>query len=203
MFDFNEANKLLENDHADNSEVIFNVTENSVLTPDQAAEQLRASIDIAPLVKKAEGYEISNVEQATQALSMALQARKLATAMIESKKQITRPQLDFQRAINKIAGDYIDKLTSIENNLKDKIESWIDTNTDAAYSSGLDSIQVTDGSLKRVNTWCFEIENTGDVPFEFLCADMEEIEKAIKGGVRSIPGVKIFLKQEIKLRVKN
>lgn len=203
MFDFNEANKLLENDREENNENTFLVTENPALTPEQAADQLRASIDIAPLVKKAEGYEISNVEQATQALSMALQARKLATAMIESKKEITRPQLNFQRAINKIAGDYIDKLTAIENNLKDKIESWIDTNTDAAYSSGLDSIQVTDGSLKRVNTWCFEIENTVDIPFEFLCADMEEIDKAIKGGVRSIPGVKIFLKQEIKLRVKN
>lgn len=202
MFDFKEANKLLEKECVENNETTFLVTENP-MTGEEAAEQLRKSINIDPLVEKAEGYQIANVEQATQALSMALQARKLSSALIASKKEITKPQVDFQRAINKLASDYIAKLEGIENNLKDKIEAWIDTNTDAAYTSGLDGIQVSDGSLKRVNTWCFEIEDTAEIPFEFLCADMEEIEKAIKGGMRTIPGVKIFLKQEIKLRVKN
>jgi len=193
MFDFKEANKLLTE----------TPVENSLLTAEQAAQQLRASIDIEPLVKMAEGYEIYTVEGATEALSMALQARKLATAMIESKKEITRPQIDFQKAINKLAGDYIEKLASIEKGLTEKLEQWIEDIGDSAYSSGLDSIQVTDGSLKRVSTWCFDVENIDEVPLEYLCVNHEEINKAIKGGMRNIPGVKIFLKKEVKLRVKN
>ena len=208
MFDFNEANKMLDIDETElcltSPEVKKNYLEiESIQTAEQAAQKLRASIDIMPLVKMAEGYEIYTVEGATEALSMALQARKLATAMIESKKEITRPQLDFQKAINKLAGDYIEKLTAIEKRLTVKLEQWIEESTDSAYSSGLDAIQVTDGSLKRVNTWCFEVENSPDIPIEYRCVDREGIEKAIKSGIRHIPGVKIFQKQEIKLRVKN
>lgn len=201
MFNFSEANELLKDEaEVASVEIIAQVAEPQA---DQAVENLKNSIDIQPLVDKAHGYEIANVEQATQALSMALQARKLASALLESKKEILRPQMTLQQAVNKLVADYREKLEEIENNLKDKIEKWIDTNTDQAYSSGLDAIQVPDGSLKRVNTWHFEIEDTAAIPFEFICADQEAIEKAVKAGVRNIPGVKIFLKQEIKLRVKN
>jgi predicted phage tail protein len=199
MFDFNEANELLKDENqVANVEVI-----GSAIHSEKAVEDLKNSIDIQPLLDKAKSYEIANVEQATQALSMALQARKLATALLNSKKEILRPQMDLQQAVNKLVADYRDKLEEIENNLKDKIEKWIDNSTEEAFSSGLDSIQVTDGSLKRVNTWCFEIEDTAAIPFEYICADQEAIDKAVKSGLRSIPGVKIFLKQEIKLRVKN
>jgi predicted phage tail protein len=201
MFDFNEANELLK-DEGNTLPALANRSAGEY-TSDQAVKDLKDSIDIQPLIEKAQGYEIANVEQATQALSMALQARKLATALLNSKKEILRPQMDLQQAVNKLVADYRDKLEAIENNLKDKIEHWIDNSTDEAFTSGLDSIQVTDGSLKRVNTWCFEIEDTASIPFEYICADQEAIDKAIKSGVRTIPGVKVFLKQEIKLRVKN
>lgn len=196
MFDFNAANKLLETPNT--SEL-----PNTSITLDQAVDQLRSSINIEPLVAQAEGYEIDTVEHATQALSMALQARKLATAIQTSKKEITRPQLDFQKAVNKLAGDYLDKLERIENNLKGKIENWIDSNTDYAYSSGLDSIQVPDGSLKRVNRWEFSVTDPDAIPREFMCANFDAIQKCIDGGIRNIPGIEISLKQEIKLRVKN
>lgn len=204
MFDFEEANKLLDSEkHVENKELIFNVTENPPMTADQAIQKLSEGIKIDSLIKQAESYQIANVEQATQALSMALQARKMTTALIDSKKEITKPQVDFQRAVNKLVADFTEKLTEIENNLKNKIEIWIDTSTEEGFTSGLDSIQVPDGSLKRVTTWEFEVERTEDIPFEYLCADMEEIQKAVKGGLRHIPGVKIFCKQEVKLRVKN
>ncbi len=208
MFDFQEANKLLESESTElcltspEALKIYEEQSNNHKA-EQAVEKLRETIKIDGLVKQAEGYEIANVEQATQALSMALQARKLTTALLDSKKEITKPQLDFQRAVNKLVADYTEKLQAIENGLKDKIENWIDTSTEEGFTSGLDSIQVPDGSLKRVTTWEFDVENTADIPFEYLCADQEAITKAIKGGLRHIPGVKIYAKQEVKLRVKN
>lgn len=200
MFDFEEANKMLESEE---TEICLPVNEVIPYSAEQAVAKLRESVNIDGLVKQAEGYEIENVETATNALSMALQARKLVSALIDSKKEITKPQLDFQRAVNKLVADYTEKLQAIENNLKDKIETWIDTSTEQGFTSGLDSIQVPDGSLKRVTTWEFDIEDTASIPFEYICADIEAIQKAVKGGVRNIPGVKIYTKSEIKLRVKN
>ena len=200
MFDFEEANKMLESEE---TEICLPVNEAIPYSAEQAVAKLRESVNIDGLVKQAEGYEIENVETATNALSMALQARKLVSALIDSKKEITKPQLDFQRAVNKLVADYTEKLQAIENNLKDKIETWIDTSTEQGFTSGLDSIQVPDGSLKRVTTWEFDIEDTASIPFEYICADIEAIQKAVKGGVRHIPGVKIYTKQEVKLRVKN
>lgn len=200
MFDFEEANKMLESEE---TEICFPVSNLLPMSAQSALDEIKSKIDIQPLVKQSEGYEIANVEQATQALSMALQARKLVTALIDSKKEITKPQLDFQRAVNKLVADYTEKLQSIENGLKDKIEVWIDESTEQGFTSGLDSIQVPDGSLKRVTTWEFDVEDSSEIPFEYMTPDIEGITKAIKGGVRHIPGVKIYTKQEVKLRVKN
>lgn len=200
MFDFEEANKMLESEE---TEICLPVSNLLPMSAHSALDEIKSKIDIQPLVKQSEGYEIANVEQATQALSMALQARKLVTALIDSKKEITKPQLDFQRAVNKLVADYTEKLQSIENGLKDKIEVWIDESTEQGFTSGLDSIQVPDGSLKRVTTWEFDVEDSSEIPFEYMTPDIEGITKAIKGGVRHIPGVKIYTKQEVKLRVKN
>lgn len=200
MFDFEEANKMLEDEK---NEICLPSTNLLPISAAQAVELLATKFSIEPLVNQAEGYEIANVEQATQALSMALQARKFVTALIDSKKEITKPQVDFQRAVNKLVADFTDKLQAIENNLKDKIEVWIDDSTEAGFTSGLDSIQVPDGSLKRVTTWEFDVEDSKEIPFEYMTPDIDGINKAIKGGVRQIPGVKIFTKTEVKLRVKN
>lgn len=199
MFDFKKATELLD----ETEENLPAIVEEMTMTSEQAVEKLRESIKIDALQKQASDFTIANVEHATNALSMALQARKLSAGLIESKREITKPQMDFQRAINKLVSDYVSKLEEIENNLKDKIETWINTTTDEAFSSGLDSIQVIDGSLKRVNTWVYEVEDSAQVPFEYMCPDTEAIEKAIKSGLRNIPGVRVFMKQEIKLRVKN
>lgn len=207
MFDFEEANKLLDEQNEvcltskESLAIIDKISDQSKV--EKALALITDKIDIEPLVAQAEGYEIASVETATQALSMALQARKLVTALIDSKKEITKPQLDFQRAVNKLVADYTEKLQKIEDNLKSKLEGWIDTNTGEGFTSGLDAIQVPDGSLKRVTTWQFDVEDTASIPFEYICADVEAIEKAVKAGVRNIPGVKIYAKTEVKLRVKN
>lgn len=196
MFDFEKANEMLQANSNENEIIDMN-------SPEFAVKSLNIEISVQPLVLKAEKYEVANVEEAMQALSMALQARKLATALIDSKKEITKPQIDYQKAVNKLVEDYTNKLKKIEENLKDKIEKWIDQSADLAYASGLEGIQVEDGSLKRVNKWDFRILDERDVPREYLQVDVAAIEKDIKSGVREIPGVEIYLKQETKLRVKN
>lgn len=48
--------------------------------------------------------------------------------------------------------------------------------------------------------WTHEIEDPDKVPREYLMVDEKEIRKAVKAGVREIPGVKIFEKTTTRFR---
>lgn len=199
MFDFEKANELLDETH----EISIPAVESESDIEKKVSQfQFNMSPTVNDLVAKSNSVQVDTMEDATQALSMALQARKLVTALHDSRKEIIKPQMDFQKAINKLTADYADKLKEIEENLKKKLENWIEKDDTEAFSK-LESIHVEDGTMKRVDKWDFEVTDTVDIPFEYLCADTEEIAKAVKHGVREIPGVKIFLKQELAFRVKN
>ena len=199
MFDFEKANELLEETH----EISIPAVESESDIEKKVSQfEFNMSPTVNDLVAKSNSVQVDTMEDATQALSMALQARKLVTALHDSRKEIIKPQMDFQKAINKLTADYADKLKEIEENLKKKLENWIEKDDTQAFSK-LESIHVEDGTMKRVDKWDFEVTDTVDIPFEYLCADTEEIAKAVKHGVREIPGVKIFLKQELAFRVKN
>jgi hypothetical protein len=49
-------------------------------------------------------------------------------------------------------------------------------------------------------TWTFEIDNLDLVPREYLLVDEVKIREAVREGVRTIPGVKIYQKEGISLR---
>lgn len=200
MFDFQEANNMLE---SEKTEICLPSGNFLPISAQMAIDKIKDNIDIQTLVSQADTYQIDSLENAKHALSMALQARKLVTLLTQSKREITKPQLDFQRAATQLFSDYTEKLQNIENDLKNRIEIWIDQNTEQAFTSGLESMQVVDGSLTRVDSWQFDVEDSSKIPFEYMTPDIEAIEKAIKGGVRNIPGVNIFMKHEVKLRVKN
>lgn len=49
-------------------------------------------------------------------------------------------------------------------------------------------------------TWVHEITNEADVPREYMMVDDAKIKAAIKEGMRSIPGVRIYQKESLTLR---
>lgn len=56
----------------------------------------------------------------------------------------------------------------------------------------------TEASMSYViKKWTGEIENEALIPREYLSVDMVKVNAAIKSGVRSIPGVKIYEKEAI------
>lgn len=57
-----------------------------------------------------------------------------------------------------------------------------------------------EGSASQVKTWTFEIINPMEVPREYLVVDDRLVRQAVKNGVRSIPGIKIFEKTETRIR---
>ena len=210
MFNFEEANKLLEQDnHSDNMLVLNDNTPkvsligrpdfNQILSLEESLQEM----DFQPLIKKAENQEVATISDAKQALSMALQARKISQSLEKSRLEAIKPQVEIQRGINKIVGDYKEKLQKMEENLKNKISHWMETGTSEAFPCGLESIQVIDGSIRSSEYWDYEVLQKELVPLKYLKIDEKEIKKDIDAGVRDIEGVYISLKKETKLRLKN
>lgn len=150
----------------------------------------------------AHGIGVRTEQDAKYALSMALQARKLEKTLEDSRSQIVKPHFDYQKAINKLVKDFKDKLISIEENLHQKIDSWMQQQNDNPFTA-IDKIEVEDGTLTTKKCYDFTVEDATQVPSEYKSVDKEAVTQAIKYGTRKIPGIKIVEKTETALRVKN
>lgn len=164
--------------------------------------QLTREFDIDMLEGAAAALGVRTEEDAKGALSMALQARKLEKALDESRAQIVKPHFDYQKAINKLVKDFKDKLTQIEESLKVKIDKWMIEQAENPFTA-VDRLEVEDGTITSKKSYDFEVIDEREIPREYLQVDMAAIEKAVKYGVRKIPGVNITEKTETSLRVKN
>lgn len=145
---------------------------------------------------------IGDHQSACHALSMALQARKISKQAEESRKEILRPNLDYQRAVTKIAQDIQKRMDDIEDRLRDKLFAWVEKENDNPFSQ-LQFLVVEDGTLTLAEKWCYELLDETQLDRQYLTVNSSAITDAIKSGVRNIPGVRIFKNKQINLRVKN
>ncbi len=199
MFDFEEANEAIKKNE------VMSIQAGG-MTVGQATQLLSKKLDLSPLISRATNHEIINEESASQALSMSLQARKIRKQLDETRLAIVRPHLDFQRAVNKIVKEYETVLEKIENDLKTKLDEYLQNSSssnNAEFIAKSREILVEDGKLAKVKKWVWELENEQLVPREYLSLDEKKIESAIKNGVRNISGIKVFEKEEISMRIKN
>lgn len=169
----------------------------------EASQAIESEINIQPLIDQAEGFEISDEENARQALSMSLQARKLKKALEETRTKIIRPHLDFQRAVNDFAKKYTKTLEDIEDRLKGKLQIWLEAQKTFEPNFSDMALEVEDGKLTQKAEWDFAIEDFDKIPPSYLKVDEKKIKQAIKMGIREIPGIKIFEKNTVTMRVKN
>ncbi|PWU06776.1 MAG: hypothetical protein C5B43_01300 [Verrucomicrobia bacterium] len=172
------------------------------LNEEELRQQLLDGFDKEFLSHIDKDYEVTCEDTAKQALSYALQSRKLKSRIEDSRKEIVRPHIDFQKAVMKFSKDISDKLDSIEKNLHVKIAVWMKEQKENPFSC-VDEIQVEDGKILLKNSWDFRIEDETKIPREYMLVDEAAIEKAVNNGIRNIPGVKIFSYETTQLRVKN
>lgn len=64
------------------------------------------------------------------------------------------------------------------------------------------TIEASLGAVSAKLVWDFEIEDETKIPREFLMVNEKAIRAAIKAGVRHIPGVRIFQREELAVRPK-
>lgn len=168
----------------------------------QIEQYLLHKINIDYIEEKVKDLEIVDENSAKNGLSMALQARKLESAIEESKKEITKPHLDFQRAVNKLVNDVKSRLEKIEEHLKAHLEIWLVKQQDESFFD-IDSLEVEDGKMWTSEVYDYIIEDQLKIESVYLKPDPDEIKRAIKEGVRNISGIKIFKTKKLNLRVKN
>lgn len=162
-----------------------------------------SQVNINPLLEKGYNHKIVSRDDAKNALQMSLQARKLKNTLEKSRKEIIKPHLDYQRDINKLAKEYLQKLDDIETHLKKSVKDWIETASLFEDEKYLDTMITEDGTMTMKKEWSFEIEDISKIPREYLKVDETAIKKAIKSGVRTLSGVKIFEQDVMKTRVCN
>lgn len=165
-------------------------------------EKFYQSFDITFLENTEKTIEVTCEDTAKHALSMALQSRKLEKTLDNSRLELTRPHVNFQRTVNKLVQDMQRKLQEMEDRLHKKIDDWREKNNDNPFLA-VDELVVEDGSLYKKDEWKFDIENEEEIPRDYLIVDPVQISNAIKNGVRNIPGIKIQKQEKTFLRVKN
>jgi hypothetical protein len=163
----------------------------------------RINPDTFDLEKTSLLTEITDEKSAKQALSLALQSRKIKNQAEETKKELLRPIIDYQKAINKLVSDLRGKIEQIEKRLQDKVSQWMEKENSDNVFYKVSEIEVEDGKIFKKESWEYEIVDSSKLPFEYLEPSASAIESAVKSGVRNIPGVRIFKEETYHMRVNN
>ena len=94
---------------------------------------------------------------------------------------------------------------------RDRLQKEMDAR---AKKAGVESVVVPDmivpettgpvrteaGTASVSMVWTFEVEDADKVPREYLTVNVGAVTAAVKSGIRSIPGIKIFEKPQVRVR---
>lgn len=162
----------------------------------------RFNFDILDLAEQTKDLQVVDESSAKNALSFAMQSRKLGQTLENSRKELVKPHVDYQRSINKIVKDFQAKLEEIEERMQAKLSSWMEEQASNPFTM-IDELKVEDGAITQKKSWVFEVTDPTLVPKEFLVVEPKLIAEAVKNGVRNISGVKIFEETKTSMRIKN
>ena len=177
-------------------EVALNAEEASKLLPWGEVESFK---------EQAQGFEVVTIEECKTALSMAMQSRKLAKAVDKKRKEITKPHLDFQKSVKKIADAFIDELKTIEASMTEKVESFNKAREEKSAEIGVELStvdNVEDGLSYEQEYWEFEVSDLDKVPAKYLKIDDKAVKEALNDGVRNIEGLRVFKTTKKRYRIK-
>jgi hypothetical protein len=131
--------------------------------------------------------EIKN-KLAVYAKAKALEAQKAAEAERQARAEM-QAKLDEEAA----------RMTA-EAQAKDASAPAVEAPKlpDAPPAAPPKTVRSEDGTATAVKTWTFKVVEPFAVPREYLIVDEKLIRKAVKDGIRQIPGVEIFEETDIR-----
>lgn len=176
---------------------IENVT--SPLDVEAAKKALETPV-MRELMAKAEHLIVDTLEDAELALSMQDQAHTFAKQVEETRKQIVRPHLDFQKAVKAFADDLREQFECVRQVVTDKLDRYC---SKVGHETGVNAkLANEDATASQVTEWLFEIKNPLAIPIEYLMPNEKAIKQAIKEGVREIDGLRIYSETKTKYKSK-
>ena len=163
--------------------------------------------NMTQLIEISENLIVDTDVTAKKAVSMALQAKKIVNQMEKTRKKIIRPMLDFNKAVSDYSKDLTKCLKDMEESLLFKIEAYQGKRKESLDSqniidNSMEKIVVEDGTVIEHKAWVFDIEDINSIPLEYMEVAERAIKEAIRKGIRTIPGLKIYEKTSIRSRVK-
>jgi hypothetical protein len=156
-----------------------------------------SEISLDHMLKLANELTVTNDYGFKQAISMQLQTRKIRTNVDNFRKDLIKPHLDFQRAINKEAKKIEVFLDGIDSIVEGKSKAFIEQK-----SLSSDKFVTEDGTAKVKHVTSWELVDLNLVPREYLMVDETKVNQAIAFGLKNIAGISIKETEELQLRIK-
>lgn len=178
---------------------------------------------IERMVDFADTYDIKSQADAEEALSFAAEAKSLFKKIEGLRKEITDPARKFINKVNDSAKVFTEKLDKVEEILKRKIDVWKKKKEEEqkkaqveaeafAKAMELDVVPYVDEAPTTIRAegamsyekidWKFSVEDLSKVPMHLLMVDEDKVKQMLRGGIRDIPGLKIFSETKTVIRTR-
>jgi len=176
---------------------------------------------VSPLVEKANGYVIDSVEVVDEASAFLKQVKDAETNIEQSRLKITAPLNQSLKQANDLFRNLRAPLEQARNLLTGKILAWKQAETrrieaeeakarklqDYHESVGhnvsapkvLERLDNKIGNTQTVKRWTYQIEDVTLIPRDYLMINTSLIGQAIREGVRTIPGIKIYQEESLSI----
>ncbi len=143
---------------------------------------------------------------ASEKLALVVEARK---NLETQRKFFVQPLNKHVKDINAFFKQYSGRVDKTEKSIKEAIKAYRaavrlaeQENEDDLAPSTIEPPKKTKGG-KTVGSsfrWIFEVEDASKVPADYMIPDEKKIKAAVDGGIRAIPGVRIYEDEVISVR---
>lgn len=181
--------------------------------------------EISTIVSRANAFQVVSDEQMEKATNVISWCRAKLKKVEERRKFFTGPLNDHIKSINAFFRQWTGPLEEAEQIVDRKVRAYreeLRKKAEAeqraaeqaarkkAEKKGIDPDAVvveeapapakrTDfGTFKQVAD--FEVQDLNQIPRSYLMADEKKIRQAVKEGIREIPGVRIFMREDFTRR---
>lgn len=177
--------------------------------------------EISPLVIEANSYEINSVEAVDDASVFLKRVRDAETGIEKKRLEFTQPLNQSLRAINETFKKLKEPLTQARTLLTKKIVDWKVAERERLEAEEARRRKIQEahekaghqvkapvvlerpdnkiGNTQTRKVWTFKVIDFGKVPDEYKVLSNPWVNKAIREGVREIPGIEIYQEEQLSI----
>lgn len=118
-------------------------------------------------------------------------------------KELINPLSEAERAVKDAINKYKEQRETQRLEAQSKLQKKNGNVNIALLDSVPDVIESKSGEIRTTRRWVFEVVDEKKVPREYLKVDDSKVDAVISEGVRQIPGLRIYQKEDISVYRKN